>query len=265
MIKTDLHTHTYYCDGKDSPEDMVLSAISKGFENIGFSGHSYAPYDPDCCMSPEGSLEYRKVIESLKAKYKGRINIYCGIEQDIYAPFPEKPYDYSIGSVHYLRRGEEYLTVDYTPGILKDACERYFGGDIYSMAECYFETVSGVAEATGCSIIGHFDLISKFNENREFFDPDNTRYVSAWKAAADRLLGFGIPFEINTGAISRGWRSQPYPSMDMIRYIAERGGRFVLSSDAHSKENIGFQFEKMEAFLKEKAYQICDISEIIKL
>ncbi|MBO5371040.1 MAG: PHP domain-containing protein, partial [Clostridia bacterium] len=41
MILEDLHTHTTYCDGKDSPEDMVKTAIEKGLRVIGFSGHIY--------------------------------------------------------------------------------------------------------------------------------------------------------------------------------------------------------------------------------
>ena len=256
MIRSDFHTHTCYCDGKNTPEEMVLSAIEKGLVSYGFSGHSFAPYDADCCMSFEGSLNYRREISALKDKYQGRINIYCGVEQDIYAPLPDEPYDYTIGSVHYLFAAGECLAVDYTPQILKAACAGYFGGDIYSMAEAYFEAVSSVFEETNCDIIGHFDLISKFNEGGKLFDPENERYVRAWKAAADELLKCGKPFEINVGAISRGYRSEPYPSLEMMLYIASKGGRFVLSSDAHSRENIAFQFDIWEQRLLSEGIRI---------
>ena len=38
-MKQNLHTHTLYCDGKDSVEEMVRAAIDKGFTTLGFSGH----------------------------------------------------------------------------------------------------------------------------------------------------------------------------------------------------------------------------------
>ena len=37
--KQNLHTHSSYCDGKDTPEELVLYAINSGFSSIGFSGH----------------------------------------------------------------------------------------------------------------------------------------------------------------------------------------------------------------------------------
>lgn len=33
--KQNLHIHTTYVDGKDSPEEMVVEAIQKGFDIIG--------------------------------------------------------------------------------------------------------------------------------------------------------------------------------------------------------------------------------------
>ena len=51
MIRTDLHVHTTYCDGKNTPEEVVLSAIEKGVERLGFSGHAYTSFDESYCMS----------------------------------------------------------------------------------------------------------------------------------------------------------------------------------------------------------------------
>ena len=45
-MKSNLHTHTTYCDGKSTPEQIVLSAIKHGFDSIGFSGHGYTDFDP---------------------------------------------------------------------------------------------------------------------------------------------------------------------------------------------------------------------------
>ena len=55
MIDRDLHIHTTFCDGKNSAEEMVLAAIDRGLKTIGFSSHSYLPFD-NACMK-EGVVE----------------------------------------------------------------------------------------------------------------------------------------------------------------------------------------------------------------
>ncbi len=264
MILSDFHMHTKYCDGGNTVEEMVKAAVGKGMTAMGFSGHSYALYDTDCCMSPEGTAQYREDVEKYKELCDGIIKIYCGIEQDIYAPAPEAQYDYVIGSVHYIGDLSEPISVDYKPELLKKMADERFGGDIYALCGAYFETVSQVVEKTGCDIIGHFDLVSKFNEGDRLFDSSDPRYVEAWQAAADKLLKTGKLFEINTGAMSRGYRTSPYPSDDMMRYIADRGGMFVLSSDAHSAEGIMYSFPQVEQRLSELGIVPVDFAEFLK-
>ena len=67
--------------------------------------------------------------------------------------------------------------------------------------------------------------------------------MKAWQTAADRLLKTGKPFEINTGAISRGYRTEPYPAKDIRDYIRRNGGTLILSSDSHQKETIAYRFQ----------------------
>lgn len=249
MITKDLHMHTAYCDGKDTPEDMVLSAVDKGLDTVGISGHSYTFFDESYCMQKEDIPRYIAELRYLRAKYFDRIHVLCGVEQDYYSDYPTYEFDYIIGSVHYIKVGDEYIPVDESVEILRAAVQKHFGGDVYALCELYFDTVADVVEKTRCDIIGHFDLISKFIEREPLFDAGHPRYVKAWKAAADRLVTYDVPFEINTGAISRGYRTQPYPNEEMIEYIKAKGGRLILSSDAHSKENIAYIFEKYESRL----------------
>lgn len=247
MIAKDLHMHTAYCDGKDTPEDMVLSAVDKGLDTVGISSHSYTFFDESYCMQKEDIPRYIAELRYLRAKYFDRIHVLCGVEQDYYSDYPTDEFDYIIGSVHYIKVGDEYIPVDESVEILRAAVQKHFGGDVYALCELYFDTVADVVEKTRCDIIGHFDLISKFIEREPLFDTEHPRYVKAWKAAVDRLVTYDVPFEINTGAISRGYRTQPYPDEEMIAYIKAKGGRLILSSDAHSKENIAYKFEEYKA------------------
>lgn len=246
MIRQDFHVHSSFSDGVSTPEQIVQQAIAAGMERLGFSDHVYAPYDTECCIKQEDIARYRDTIRALQKKYVGKIEIFCGIEQDIYSEESTAGYDYVIGSVHYIKLGGQYYGVDYKAETLREAADKYFGGDMYSVAEAYFDTVAQVYEKTGCDVIGHFDLIAKLNERCHLFDENHPRYVAAWQKAADKLLEAGKVFEINTGAISRGYRTQPYPARPIMEYLAQRGAQFILSSDSHDCATLRYRFDVWE-------------------
>ena len=99
-------------------------------------------------------------------------------------------------------------------------------------------------------IAGHFDLLTKFDERHRFFNPESPRFRKAALAAMDALADAGKIFEVNTGAISRGWRSAPYPSRDLLAELKRRGARVTVSSDAHAKDAVACWFPQAEEMLK---------------
>ena len=243
-MKTNYHTHTPFCDGKNSAEEMVLTAIDRGFCVLGFSGHSYLHFDQSYPMRLEKYESYINEINALKEKYKDKIKILCGIEQDYFSPAPTYKFDYVIGSVHYVEKNGEYITLDLNAQDITDGANRLYGGDIYALIEDYYSLLGDVADKTGADIIGHFDILTKFHEQTPLFDLSHPRYVAAWKAAADKLLTKNVIFEINTGAIARGRRTFPYPNEDILLYLAERGAKFCINSDCHYAEKIDFWFDE---------------------
>lgn len=244
MIRTDYHTHTCFSDGRNTPEEMVLAALEKGMTAIGFSDHSRVFFDPECGMPAGTEPDYRACIHGLKEKYAGKIRILCGIEQDYFSDEPACPeYDYVIGSCHYVLRSGEYLSVDNTPELLRIGIDRGFGGDGLAFAEAYWALAARLPEATGCDMIGHLDLIRKFNGDGSFFDEASPRYRNAAINAVDALLAHGLPFEINTGAVYRGWQARPYPDDALRSYILARGGRFLMSSDSHLTRSLLYGFD----------------------
>ena len=257
MTRADFHVHTSYCDGSASAEEMVRAALCRGMRAIGFSGHSYTSFD-DCCMTVAGTAAYRAEIKRLKEACAGKIAVYCGIEQDLLSDLPAEGYDYVIGSVHYLRCGDEYVSVDDTPEKLLAGAARHFGGDRIALAAAYFRSVARVHAVTGCGIVGHFDLVTKFNEGGALFDEADPRYVSAWHDAADALLPTGALFEINTGAIARKRRKTPYPSAESLDYLISKGARFLLSGDAHSPDALCYGFDEWGAWARSRGAELVD-------
>lgn len=239
----DYHIHTLFCDGKDSPGSIAERALELGLECIGFSGHACTDFDLRYCMSRQATGEYIKSIRTLQQEYSGRLAILLGTELDYWGGPAREDYDYSMGSVHYLRSGDEYLSIDESPEMFRSIVEGHFGGDYLRCAEEYFRQTEDVIRKTGCDVVGHFDLITKFNEGQVLFS-EKGEYLDLAFAAVDSLCAQGALFEINTGAMSRGYRSSPYPGPDILRRIKEKGGRIMLGSDCHSRQALCHGFEQ---------------------
>ena len=254
-IIQNLHTHTSFCDGLDTPEEMVLCAIEKGFSSIGFSGHSFTPYSKSFMKIGDHTEEYKKDVLRLKEKYKNQIDIYLGLEVDMFSKPDLSGYDYLIGSVHYLKNGDEYI--DFDKGIKEveviiDTC---FGGDGMKYAKEYYRTLAQLPCYGKFDIIGHFDLITKHCENRCFFDIESKEYLNFAFEAAEALRG-NIPFfEVNTGAIARGYRNTPYPSVELIKEMKRLGFGAIITSDCHDKKRIDCKFCEATELLSTCGYK----------
>lgn len=257
--KMNFHTHTTYCDGKESVESMIQAALAKDFTRLGFSGHCFNDFRPGdqevWCMSPEGTQKYMAEVRAMAEKYKDKIEILCGVEQDFCASTSIEGFDYVIGSVHYVEKDGMYYCVDESPEVLEQAIKEGVGGDPYALTKRFFEQEAEVVQKTNATFIGHFDLVTKFNEGNRFFDPMDKRYRDAALTAMDALIKTGRPFEINTGAMYRGLRKEPYPSVQLLKDLYERKGDILLSSDSHDGASLGFAFDEIAKLVKEIGFR----------
>lgn len=248
--KQNLHVHTTYADGKDKPEELVLEAVKRGFASIGFSEHSYMDFsDYPYQMTVADSENYRKEIAALKEKYKGVIDIFCGMEYEFYSSVPTDDYDYLIGSVHYLEVDGRKLGFDRGLAETTEYIRDNFGGDGLAFSKKYFETLCRLPQKASFDILGHFDLNSKNNEKGNFFDASSKEYLFAGFEVIDALSGKIPLFEVNTGAIARGYRTAPYPQLDFMKEFKAKGFGAVISSDCHDKNYLDCFYNEAEQLL----------------
>lgn len=253
-ILQNLHTHTRYCDGMDTPEEMVITAIEKGFDILGFSGHSYTS-SAVSAMSPEKEKAYKRDITALKERYMDQIDIYCGLELDLYSGVDVNDYDYVIGSVHYLKMDGQCLGIDSSPEKSQKIINEHFSGNGMKYARAYYETLAQLTECPGIDIVGHFDLVTKFCRTHIFFDVESKEYQRYAMEALDALAsGFQL-FELNTGAIARGYRTTPYPAPFLLRELKKRNCGILISSDCHDRRYLDCGFQEAEELLRECGFR----------
>ncbi len=255
IYKCNLHTHTQFCDGKCSMEQMTKDAIAKGFVTLGFSPHSFTHFDTSYCLNDYNA--FKQEFLRLKDKYKGQINLMLGIEFDAFGELPDDKFDYVIGSVHYLAVKDKFLHVfDLQPNkvfALDESKQTFdkllddgFGGDMLAVAQNYYDTVVDMVQKTKPTVIGHFDLVSLFGD----FGNVQQQYEQIATNAVKKLAGCGCLVEVNANRKFKG-KGGLYPADFLITEFAKNGFDFVLSSDAHVTDSLGFDFDNTIAHLKQ--------------
>lgn len=249
---TNYHTHTVFCDGKSTAEEMVLSAISKGFCSLGFSGHAYNEYDVDFCMTDtEG---YISEIRRLKEKYKDKIEIYLGIEEDLIGEVNRADFEYIIGSSHSFLVDGKYYSIDADDENFKK-CIELFEGDVIALSEAYYSRFCDYILRRKPDIVGHFDIITKFDELDLPLFLNNEEYFKVAEKYLNEAIKSDAIFEVNTGAVSRGYRSSPYPHERLLHLLRRNNGKIILSSDCHSADALDCRFDETKALLRDIGFE----------
>lgn len=263
MKKTNYHTHSLFCDGKNSVEEMVLSAIEKGFDILGFSSHSMCRFSDDWHLKVEEHSAYAEEVRRVKREYSDKISIQLGFEADyIYglckphkADFRQYSPDYLIGAVHYVMNENGCFAVDDSEENVKAGLENVFGGNKRELVHAYFESERKMIAKGDFNIIAHADLIRKHNAKLELFDEEASEYKEELKLTAKEIKRAGVIAEINTGGVARGYLKEPYPSPYFLSLLSELKVPVTYSSDAHKAQNLDFGYEETLAYIKKADYK----------
>lgn len=271
-MKTNYHTHTTFCDGKSSVEEMIQDAISSGFDILGFSSHAASPYSSSWHLKPVQYDEYCASVRDLGKKYESNIKILLGFEAD-YFPLVCKPDksryekfspDFLIGSVHYvINLDAEFSDIEYR-GYPQEDCdipyqcfaidgseeevkfglENMFLGDGKKACQTYFQLERQMIEECDFDIIGHPDIVRKRNAALKFFCEDDEWYKRELKETASIISKSNKIVEVNYGGIARGTLNDTYPSLDFMRILKEKNVPLTISADAHNvgQLNCGYDF-----------------------
>ena len=262
MIKANYHTHTQFCDGKGTPLEILEEAVKKGFDIIGFSSHSAWPFADSWHIAPREFQDYIESVMNAKKAFEGKIKVLLGFEAE-YIPGITKPSfsdyrelkpDYLIGSVHYVGTEDGIFGIDDKTEIVQEGIEKFFNGDGKKCVQEYFYLERKMLKKGDFTILGHPDLVRKRNGTLHFFEENADWYIEELKQTAESAKKAGIIAEINTGAIARKAMDDVYPSGTFLSILHDKGVPVIISSDAHSKENLDSEFERAYAAARKAGY-----------
>ena len=289
MQNFNLHTHSIYSDGKSQPREIVEEAVRQGLTTLGFSEHSPLPFDNDFSVKEADMPRYVAEIAQLKAEFKGKIDIYCGLEADyltgVSEPFAvtkEKYHlDYLIGGVHLvvnpaLRQAQgpektkvvepvETPTQTINPDeiwfidgpkweVYDEGLQKFFDGDIRRAVRRFFEQSNEMIENEPFDIIAHFDKIKMHNRDR-YFHEDEPWYRKLALETLDLIREKGLIMEINTRGIYKKRYNGFYPSPWLMEEACKMHIPAIISADAHHFSEITLEFAAAEEALKKAGYR----------
>ncbi|MBO4886801.1 MAG: histidinol-phosphatase HisJ family protein [Firmicutes bacterium] len=259
LIRSNPHTHTQFCDGRSTAEEMVLSAIDHGFHTLGFSSHSDILIKNDWCLTSENVSSYINEVKRLQQMYKDQICIRLGLELDLFSAghIDLSPYEYLIGSVHMYRDPNTGIiySYDWNPEKTTLMFREAFDCDPIRYARAYFSDVVKLIREVRPLIVGHFDLLLKFNDKLHIIDPDDPVYRKIAMDALHSIMETGAVFEVNVGAIDRGYRKVPYPDIPLLRELCRHHYPVIVSSDCHNAPRIDSWFDEAEELLREIGFR----------
>ena len=256
--------HTPLCHhAKGEPTEYAAQALRVGLSEIGFSDHSPMPRDDfdDWRMAGSDLDTYVTKVAQARRDHPD-LSIKLGLEVD-YIPGQEDwirglaarhPWDYLIGSVHYVSGSWDLDN----PKKLSQWRDR----DPLEVWTLYFERLTQAANSKLFDIIGHADLAKKF-----CFVPkeDCTTLFAGFLDAAKAV---DVAIEINTSGLRKDCKEM-YPSPKILRMASERGVGLTFGSDAHAPGEVGLAFAdaltlaRSTGFTHSRVFKRREFSEVV--
>ena len=249
-MPVDYHMHTPLCKhATGMPREYVEQALARGLPEIGFSDHNPMPdgFDPTVRMSRDDFPEYLRMIRAVQRRYSNLITIRFGIEADFHPGTEEyvreflasAPFDYVIGSVHYL---EDW------PFDNPEYVEEYLKRDIDEIYRNYYALIERMAHSKLYDIAGHLDVVKKFGHRPK------SDMTDAVRRALGAIRDAGMCYEVNTSGLRKPCK-EIYPEAKIVTLAARLGVPVTLGSDSHEPKTVGQDYDRAIAMLREAGYR----------
>jgi len=254
----DYHTHHVRCGHAIGElEEYVQRGIELGLSQLGLSDHlplihvDPSTYYPEMAMPMDELPRYVEECLMLKDKYRDQISIRVGLEADYIEGYEEVigkildsyPFDYVIGSVHFLG---EWDISDHRQ------THHWEGKQILDVYRQYYEAVQKAAATGFYDIAGHLDVIKRFGYIPE---PEQTEErIALENAALQAVKKADMVMELNSSGLSKVCK-EIFPSHRIVEQAIVLGIPLTLGSDAHDPLKLSDHLDEARALLTELGVQ----------
>lgn len=249
----DYHTHHERCGhAVGKLEEYVQRGIALGLQQLGLSDHlplihvDPASYYSEMAMPMAELPRYVEECLTLKERYRGVIDLRVGLEADYIEGYEDQireilspyPWDYVIGSVHFL--GEWDIT-DHRQ------VHGWEGKDELEVYRLYYDAVKKSALSGLYDIIGHMDVIKRFGYGPQ--TPEGKAEVRTLELETLKVIAdSGIAMELNASGLSKPC-AEMFPAEHLLQEAFKLGIPLTLGSDAHDPAKLGDGLQEARSML----------------
>ncbi len=245
----DYHVHSNFSSDCNYPmEDMIKEAIKKSIKIISFTDHTDFDSGSNKYDFVFNTEDYFNDLNKYKNKYNGQIEIISGLElgmqphlvKNINKKMNLEHFDFIIMSIHTVSGRNMY-----------DG-ELFREKDLLSAYSLYYSEMSSVLDNfNDFDVVGHFNLIDRY---AKYILNDTIKldiHEELVKKVLQQIIAKDKGIEINTSGIRYGINSY-HPTKEMLGLYKKLGGEIVtIGSDAHSPDDIGFNYRDVIELLIE--------------
>jgi histidinol-phosphatase (PHP family) len=265
MPWVNFHSHSLFSDGKATPEEFILSAISKKFPAFGYSCHSPVPFPTKWNMEAGKLQEYLDEIARIRLAFKDKIEVYAGLELDYLDGVPHLPVsvlkkmgcDYILGSVHFTDRYPDgsWFCFDGKPEIFFRGIEIIYNNDFRKAISAYYEKTRMMIDMDCPDIIGHMDKIKMHNTVKTYFNEEDEWYRKQVEETLDLVAEKGCIMEVSSRGLYKHNPPLLYPAAWVVKQAFLRKVPVMINSDAHHPDEIDYGFAEIAFMLKQTGYK----------
>lgn len=260
----DYHTHHARCGhAVGELESYVQQAIRLGYSHIGLSDHmplvhvNPAEYYPEMAMPMEELPSYVEECLLLKEKYKDQIMVRVGLEGDYIEGWEEKieeiiqsyPFDYVIGSVHFLK---EWDVSDFRQ------VHHWENKDVLEVYKTYYDAVKKAAQTGLYDFLGHIDVIKRFGNYPK--PSEEADLIQLENSVLETIAASGTAIELNASGLSKPC-AEMFPSRRILEQAFKLGIPITVGSDAHDPLKLGENVDQARELLREIGYTSLSVFE----
>jgi len=258
-----LHTHNFFCDGKEDINRLIKSAVTQGVTQIGISSHAPLKIPNKWSMDLKSLENYRFEILKCREIYKNEIAVFTSLEID-YIPgktfdfdfFRKKlSLDYSIGSIHLVLHPnkDELWFIDGDKETCIENMNRIFDGNVSLAIQSFYHQTREMIRTQRPDIIGHMDKV--IMNTGHLFNTNEAWYQQEIELTLEEIKKYGVIVEANTRGLYKGKWKETFPGKDILQKCYEMGIPVIISSDAHKSDELLKGYDATRKLLKQIGYK----------
>lgn len=257
------HSHNFYCDGKNSIEKMIQSAVNMNVTHFGVSSHAPVKFINKWSINHDDLQNYSKEIDLVKDRFGSSIQIYKSLEIDY---IPDLSYsfkyfielldlDYTIGSIHLVlnKENKKLWFIDGDKQECQENFKKIFNSNIRLAISSYYSQIREMIVTQKPNIVGHIDKVV-MNTSGTFFSESEDWYIEEVNKTLDVLKNNGSIMEVNSRGLYKNKWQTSFPSPAILSLAYAKNIPIIITTDAHHTSEILAKYDQTAIIAKSVGY-----------